>query len=86
MGRQDTVGEANGLEGLTPTRTALLVVDMQRYFVHPHHAFGRAMTMIQPEGSALYFERLASGTLTRSLWKMHVRFRRRTAINRRSMG
>lgn len=43
---------------LDPRRTALLVIDLQRYFVHPDHPFGRLIATITPEGSNYYLKRV----------------------------
>ena len=43
---------------LNPRRTALLIVDMQRYFVTPGHAFGTWVHQADPEGARAYFERV----------------------------
>jgi nicotinamidase-related amidase len=39
-------------------RTALLLVDMQHYFVDPRHPFGRQLAQVIPEASAAYFQRV----------------------------
>ena len=45
-------------ENLAPERSALLVIDMQRYFVHPDYALGRALHQIVPDDSEAYYERV----------------------------
>ena len=41
-----------------PDRTALLVVDMQRYFVEPEFPFGQVLAKFQPDAAAAYFDRV----------------------------
>ena len=41
-----------------PRRSALLVIDVQRYFVHPHYSFGRVLEKLVPGSTAGYFERV----------------------------
>lgn len=49
---------------LDPRRTALLVIDVQRYFVHPDHPFGRTWEQVLPgEDTRGYFERVRSRVL-----------------------
>lgn len=43
---------------LVPEKTALLVVDVQRYFTEPDHPFGRLSSSRIEGGIASYFERL----------------------------
>jgi nicotinamidase-related amidase len=43
---------------LVPDRTALIVVDVQRYFVHPEYPFGKWVTGLAPEGANAYFKRV----------------------------
>lgn len=43
---------------LDPKRTALIVVDMQRYFVRPDYALARTMEGLLPGMAAGYFERV----------------------------
>jgi nicotinamidase-related amidase len=43
-----------------PRRTALLVIDVQRYFVSPHHPFAQACEKLVPGVTAGYFERVES--------------------------
>lgn len=45
---------------LDPTRTALVVVDMQDYFCRSDSTFGRFVAALDPEGVAWYQERLTS--------------------------
>ena len=43
---------------LDSARTALLVIDMQRYFVHPEYPLGQLLHQLSPEGTAAYFTRV----------------------------
>jgi nicotinamidase-related amidase len=43
---------------LDPERTALLVIDLQRYFVQPGYPFGRFIASVTPEGSGYYLKRV----------------------------
>lgn len=43
---------------LDAERTALLVIDLQRYFVQPGYPFGRFIASITPEGSDYYLKRV----------------------------
>jgi nicotinamidase-related amidase len=45
---------------LSPARSALLVVDMQRYFVEPDFPFGQVLTKVEPAEAAAYFTRVRS--------------------------
>lgn len=47
-----------GTLALEPERTALIVIDVQRYFVEPEHAFGQTLGMVLPGGADEYFERV----------------------------
>ena len=38
--------------------TALLVIDMQRYFVQPQYPFGKFIKQFVPQGSKAYFNRV----------------------------
>ena len=56
----DTIAALKG-EGelrLSPERTALFVIDMQRYFVEPDHPFGQTWGKVVPGDGAAYFERV----------------------------
>ena len=46
------------VDRLIPNRTALIVVDVQRYFVHPDYPFGKWVTGLAPEGADAYFRRV----------------------------
>lgn len=48
---------------LDPARTALLVIDVQRYFVHPEHAFGQVFERLIPGVTAGYFRRVEETVL-----------------------
>jgi nicotinamidase-related amidase len=43
---------------LDPHSTALLVIDMQRYFVHQEYPFGKWILQLDPEEAEAYFERV----------------------------
>ena len=43
---------------LTAARTALMIVDMQRYFVHPEYPFGKWVSGLVPGGIDDYFRRV----------------------------
>lgn len=45
-------------ERLIPERTALLVIDMQRYFVEPESPFGKWIQQYNPEGANAYFQQV----------------------------
>lgn len=50
---------ANGSsKALTAARTALIVVDLQRYFVHPDYPFGKWVSEMVPGGIDNYFRRV----------------------------
>lgn len=50
--------DANTPFGIDPARAALLVTDVQRYFVHPDHVFGQVWETLQPGVTAGYFARV----------------------------
>jgi len=43
---------------LNPSKTVLLVIDVQRYFVSPDYPFGQAFEKLVPGATAGYFERV----------------------------
>ncbi len=43
---------------ISPSQTALIVIDMQRYFVHPEYPLGKFVQMGAPELASQYYERL----------------------------
>ena len=43
---------------LVPDRTALLVIDVQRYFVHPEYPLGKWVTEWDADGANAYFNRV----------------------------
>jgi nicotinamidase-related amidase len=45
-------------ETLTTARAALIVVDVQRYFVHPEYPFGKWVAGITPGGIDAYYQRV----------------------------
>lgn len=60
----DTIAALKG-EGelsLSPGRTALFVIDMQRYFVEPDYPFGQTWAKVLSDDALAYFERV-SGTV-----------------------
>jgi nicotinamidase-related amidase len=59
---------------LTPSRTALLIIDVQRYFVHPDHAFGQVFEALKPGVTAGYFRRVREQVLP-NLQRLLMRFR-----------
>jgi nicotinamidase-related amidase len=44
---------------LAPDHTALIVVDVQRYFVHPEYPFGKWVAAMVPGGIDAYFRRVS---------------------------
>ncbi len=48
---------------LDPVKSALIVVDMQRYFVRPEYPFARTIEKVMPGATAGYFERVSSTVL-----------------------
>jgi nicotinamidase-related amidase len=55
---KDVTPTANPFDRLDPQATALLVIDMQRYFVHQEYPFGKWVLQVDPVESAAYFERV----------------------------
>ena len=43
---------------IDPETTALLIIDLQRYFVHPDYPFGHYIAGMNPEGSKYYYRRV----------------------------
>ncbi|MBW2634819.1 MAG: cysteine hydrolase [Deltaproteobacteria bacterium] len=43
---------------LNPERTALLVIDMQKYFTEPDHPFDKMMKQFDPDGCKFYLNRV----------------------------
>lgn len=72
----DTIAALKGQGDLrlSPERTALLVVDMQRYFVEPGHPFGQTWSKIVPDDAAAYFERVRE-TVIPNIQRLLSRFR-----------
>jgi biuret amidohydrolase len=54
--------------------TALLVIDMQRYFVRPEHAFGRLMKQLAPNAADHYFATV-DATVIKNIRRLLERFR-----------
>jgi nicotinamidase-related amidase len=46
------------VDRLVPDRTALIVVDVQRYFVHPEYPLGKWVTEWDADGANAYFNRV----------------------------
>ncbi|MEJ2239943.1 MAG: cysteine hydrolase [Gemmatimonadales bacterium] len=46
------------VEKIDPRKTALLIIDMQRYFVHPEYPFGQFISGMTPERSQYYYGRV----------------------------
>jgi nicotinamidase-related amidase len=59
---------------LHPKRTALLVIDMQRYFVRPHYPFGQVIEKLAPGATAGYFERV-NATVVPNINRLQACFR-----------
>ncbi len=57
MPKQEAVS-ANPFDRLDPHSTALLVIDMQRYFIHQEYPFGKWILQVDPEEADAYFERV----------------------------
>jgi len=43
---------------IDPTKSALLIVDVQRYFARPDYPFGQTFERLVPGATAGYFERV----------------------------
>lgn len=61
---------------LAPERTALLVVDVQRYFVRPEHPFGQVLERLRPGVTAGYFQRVRD-TVLPNIRRLQEAFRAR---------
>src|ERR1051326_1675103 len=61
---------------LEPQKTALLVIDMQRYFVEPEHAFAQVLERMSPGVTAEYFERMTN-TVVPNIQRLQKEFRGR---------
>jgi nicotinamidase-related amidase len=61
---------------LHPERTALLVIDVQRYFVHPDHPFGQVFERLSPGVTAGYFQRVRE-TVVSNIRRLQDGFRAR---------
>lgn len=59
---------------LDPRQTALLVIDMQRYFVRPHYPFGQVIEQLAPGATAGYFERV-NATVVPNINRLQACFR-----------
>ena len=56
MSRSDNPNASS--DRLAPDHTALLVIDVQRYFVHPEYPFGRWVAGMVPGGIDAYYQRV----------------------------
>jgi nicotinamidase-related amidase len=63
---------------LDPARTALLVIDVQRYFVHPDYSFGQVFERLSPGVTAGYFRRVQE-TVVPNIRRLQEGFRARGA-------
>ena len=45
-------------QNLNPDKTALLVIDMQKYFTEPDHPFDKMMNQFDPDGCKFYLNRV----------------------------
>jgi len=59
---------------LVPRHTALLVIDMQRYFVRPQYPFGQVIERLAPGATAGYFERV-NATVVPNINRLQACFR-----------
>lgn len=57
------IKDQNNPFGIDPARAALLITDVQRYFVHPDHVFGQVLEALQPGVTAGYFARVRETVL-----------------------
>jgi nicotinamidase-related amidase len=55
---EPTLESGQPIGRLEPDRTALLVVDMQRYFLDPEAPFGRFIASVRPDGAGYYQHRV----------------------------
>jgi nicotinamidase-related amidase len=70
---------ASPFDRLDSERTALLVIDMQRYFLHPTYTFGKWIQQVDPSGSDAYFERV-NYVVVPNIQRLQERFRTVGAI------
>jgi biuret amidohydrolase len=72
----DSMPRLPGHEAVTlvPAKTALLVIDLQRYFVHPDHPFGQTLEKTSPGCTAAYFTRVTDVVIP-SCQKLQAAFR-----------
>jgi nicotinamidase-related amidase len=61
---------------MPPERTALLVIDVQRYFVHPNHPFGQVFEHLSPGVTDGYFRRVRE-TVVPNIRRLQESFRSR---------
>src|SRR5437762_373302 len=62
---------------LGPGPTALLVIDVQRYFVHPEYAFAQVFERLSPGVTKGYFQRVRDTVIPR-IQQLLAAFRSRT--------
>jgi nicotinamidase-related amidase len=65
---------ASPFDRLDPERTALLVIDMQQYFVRPEYPLGKWIQQFNPTGSSTYFNRVQKVVIP-SIQRLQERFR-----------
>ena len=61
---------------IAPERAALLVIDVQRYFVHPNHVFGQVFERLRPGVTTGYFRRVRE-TVVPNIRRLQEGFRAR---------
>ncbi len=55
------MSDTDKLDRIEPSKTALLVIDMQRFFVSPDYPFGKFISkLLEPAASEYYFDRVHS--------------------------
>lgn len=74
MALYDDVVAANSLDHLTPEHTALFVIDMQRYFVHPEYPLSKLLQQIDPAGGTAYLDRVSHAVVP-NIQRLQERFR-----------
>ena len=61
-------------QNLNPEKTALLVIDMQRYFTEPDHPFDKMMKQFDPDGCKYYLDRVEQLVIP-NIQKLQKQFR-----------
>lgn len=61
---------------LDPARTALIIIDVQRYFVRPEESFGQVFERLSPGITSGYFERVSTRVLP-NIRRLQAAFRAR---------